>query len=136
MASPDPTDPQNTSEAWQVLRSAFGTARANGIIVFFVMAGAAWVVLSLLEKIGNVIKAFSEENVSGISASNANPGEMIIAVGVVLLFAVIFGWTMTRRENRRELDDIRSDIALIKKHLGITDGESVEADDGKVHTDD
>lgn len=119
-----------------MLRAAFGQARANGIIVFFVILGAAWFVLALLEKAVALIKEIAGEDASGVSMPDANSSEVILAVGVVLLFAVIYGWTATRREYRRELKEIKSDIALIKNRLGITDDESMESDDGKVHTDD
>ena len=130
MASADPSDPQNTSEVWQMLKSAFGEARANNIIVFFIIAGVAWVALAVLEKIAIVIKSFSGED--GIVVAEA--GDMITAVGTVLIFAVVFGWLATRRTHQRELNEIRADIALIKNHLGITD--ETEESDGEVHTDD
>ena len=114
-----------------MLKAAFGEARANGIIVFFIVAGAGWVALSVLEKVAIVIKAFSGKD--GIVVAEA--GDMITAVGVLLIFAVVFGWFATRRTHQRELNEIRSDIALIKRHLGITD-DDMEVSDGKVHPDD
>ena len=114
-----------------MLKAAFGEARANGIIVFFIVAGAGWVALAVLEKVAIVIKAFSGKD--GIVVAEA--GDMITAVGVMLIFAVVFGWASTRRTHQRELNEIRSDIALIKRHLGITD-DDMEAGDGEVHPDD
>ena len=80
-----------------MLKSAFGEARANGIIVFFIIAGAGWVVLAVLEKVAIVIKEFSGED--GIAVAEA--GDMITAVGIVLIFAVFFGWAATRRTHQR-----------------------------------
>ena len=114
-----------------MLRSAFGEARANGIIVFFIVAGAAWVALAVLEKVAIVIEAFSGED--GIVVAEA--GDMITAVGSVLIFAVVFGWLATRRTHQRELNEIKADIALIKKHLGITEDDT-EVSDGELHADD
>ena len=125
MASTDPSDPQNTSEVWKMLRSAFGEAFANGIIVFFVIAGIAWVVLSLLEKAGNLAKSLSGENV----VSSADVGEITLAVGVVLLFAVVFAFGAISLSNRKEIAAINRRLTRIEQHLGIPyEDEETEAD--------
>ena len=118
-----------------MLRSAFGEARANGIIVFFIVAGAAWFVLAVLEKVAIVIKSFSGED--GIVVAEA--GDMITAVGAVLIFAVVFGWLATIRTQRKEMSEIRAQLAEIQRtqermvKILFPEG---EADDGKVHTND
>ena len=122
-----------------MLKAAFGEARANALIIFFIIAGALWVVLTILEKVFSLAQAVAGKE--GV-VYTADVGEMVLAVGVMLFFTVVFVFAVIRTDQRKELGEIRAELAEIRRfletHSHEDEAESNGEDDthGKVHTDD
>ena len=120
-----------------MLKEALGDGHANAIVAFFAVIAVAWVCLAVIEKSGAVITMFVGEGATVGAAGEA--GEFLYTLGGAMIVAVLVGFVVNRRTQRKEMSEIRAQLADIQRTqermLKILFPEG-EADDGKVHTDD
>ena len=86
-------------------------SRANGIITFFVIMAGVWVVVAVFEKVGGAIDTYWRKE----GAETAGMADAVIVVGIAMLFAMVYGWWTTRSAQRREMAEIRTQLAEIQR---------------------
>ena len=117
-----------------MLYEALGGVIARLLIRFFVFFG---VLMAFLLMTAKLVEVFG--SVKGVAPYGENIANIFIAILLVAFFVFLFmlllywiaprfGQTRVQERDRRMLR-MEQDIVLIKRHLGITDGEDTEREE-------